>query len=40
MALWNHLDGGLSHSGPPLGSSESLRGGTPGTNSHQQPLSA
>jgi hypothetical protein len=40
MVIWNLLDGGLSHSGPLLGSSESMWGGTPGTNPRQQPLSA
>jgi hypothetical protein len=40
MVLWNLLDDGLSHSGPLLGPSESMRGGTPGTNPHQQPPSA
>jgi hypothetical protein len=40
MVIWNLLDGRLSHSGPLLGPSKSLRGGTPGTNSHQQPPSA
>jgi hypothetical protein len=35
MVLWNLLDGGLSHNGPLLGPSESMRGGTPGTNLHQ-----
>jgi hypothetical protein len=30
MVFWNLLDGGLSRSGPLLGPSESLRGGTPG----------
>jgi hypothetical protein len=39
MVLWNLLDGGLSHNGS-LGPSESLRGGTPGTNPRQEPLSA
>jgi hypothetical protein len=32
MVLWNLLDGGLSHSGPLLGPSESLQDGTPGIN--------
>jgi hypothetical protein len=32
MVLWNLLDGGPSHKGPFLGPSESLQGGTPGTN--------
>jgi hypothetical protein len=32
MILWNPLDSGPSHSGPLLGPSESMRGGTPGTN--------
>jgi hypothetical protein len=32
MVLWNLLNGGLSHSGPLLGPSESMRGGTPDTN--------
>jgi hypothetical protein len=40
MVLWNLPDGGPSHSGPLLGPSESLRGGTLSTNPHQQPLSA
>jgi hypothetical protein len=40
MVLWNLLDGGLSCSAPLLGPSESMRGGTLGTNSHQQPPSA
>jgi hypothetical protein len=40
MVLWNLLDDGLSHSGPLLGPSESMRGGTLGTNPHQQPPSA
>jgi hypothetical protein len=35
MILWNLLDGGSSHSGPLLGPSESVRGGTPGTNTRQ-----
>jgi hypothetical protein len=35
MVLWNLVDGGLSHS-VPLGPSESMRGGTPGTNPRQQ----
>ncbi len=34
MVLWNLLDGGPSHSGPLHGPSESMRGGTPGTNPH------
>jgi hypothetical protein len=34
MVLWNLLDGGLTCSGPLLGPSESMRGGTPGTNPH------
>jgi hypothetical protein len=34
------LDGGPSHNVPLLGISESLRGGTPGTNPRQQPPSA
>jgi hypothetical protein len=34
------LNGGLSCSGPLLEPSESMRGGTPGTNPHQQRLSA
>jgi hypothetical protein len=37
MVLWNILDGGPSHSAPLLGPFESMRGGTPGTNPHQQP---
>jgi hypothetical protein len=40
VVLWNLLDGGPSHSGPLLGPSESMRGGTQGTNPHQQPPSA
>jgi hypothetical protein len=40
MVFWNLLDGGLSHTKPLLGPSESLRGGTPGTHPRQQPLSA
>jgi hypothetical protein len=40
MVLWNLLDGGPSHSGPIHGPSESMRGGTPGTNPCQQPPSA
>jgi hypothetical protein len=40
MVLWNLLDGGPSHSGLLFGPFESMRGGTPGTNPHQQPLSA
>jgi hypothetical protein len=32
MVFWNLLDGGLSHSRPLLGPSESLQGGTLGTN--------
>jgi hypothetical protein len=35
MVFWNLLDDGLSHSGPLLGPSESLRGGTPSTNPRQ-----
>jgi hypothetical protein len=34
MVLWNLLDGGPSHSGPLLGPSEFMQGGTPGTNPH------
>jgi hypothetical protein len=37
MVFWNLLDGGPSHSGSLLGLSESMRGGTLGTNSCQQP---
>jgi hypothetical protein len=37
MVFWNLLDGWPSHSGPLLGLSESMQGGTPGTNPHQQP---
>jgi hypothetical protein len=37
MVFWNLLDGGLSHCGPLLGLSESLRGGTLGTNPRQHP---
>jgi hypothetical protein len=33
MVIWNFLDGGLSHNGPLLKPVESMRGGTPGTNS-------
>jgi hypothetical protein len=40
MVLWNLLDVGPSHNGPLLGPSESMRGGTPGTNPHQSPPSA
>jgi hypothetical protein len=40
MILWNLLDGGLSRRGPLLEPSEFMRGGTPGTNPHQQPPSA
>jgi hypothetical protein len=36
MALWNLPDGGLSHIRPLLGPSESIWGGTPSTNPHQQ----
>jgi hypothetical protein len=32
MVFWNLLDGGLSHSRPLLRPSESLQGGTLGTN--------
>jgi hypothetical protein len=39
VALWNLLDGGSSHSGPLIGSSESMQGGTPSTNPRQQPPS-
>jgi hypothetical protein len=39
MVLWNLLDGGPNHSGPLLGPFESMRGGTIGTNPHQQPPS-
>jgi hypothetical protein len=35
MVLWNPLDGGLSYSGPLLGPSKSMRGGTLGTNTRQ-----
>jgi hypothetical protein len=35
MVLWNHLGGGVSHSGPLLGPFESMWGGTLGTNPHQ-----
>jgi hypothetical protein len=38
MVLWNLLDGGPSHSGPFLGPSESMRGGTPGINPCQVHL--
>jgi hypothetical protein len=38
--LWNLLDGGLSCNGPLLGSFESMRDGTLGTNPHQHPPSA
>jgi hypothetical protein len=34
MVLWNLLDGGLSHSRPLLGPSDSMQGDTPGTNPH------
>jgi hypothetical protein len=40
MVLWNLLDSGSSRNGPLLGPSESMRGGTSGTNPHQQPPSA
>jgi hypothetical protein len=40
MVLCNLLDGGPSHSRPLLGTSESMRGGTPGNNPHQQSPSA
>jgi hypothetical protein len=30
--LWNHVDDGPSHIGPLLGRSESMQGGTLGTN--------
>jgi hypothetical protein len=36
MVIWNLLDGGLSHSITLLGPSESMRGGTPGTNPCQR----
>jgi hypothetical protein len=39
MVLYNLLDGGLSHSGPLLGPSESIRGGTPDTNPRQDQKS-
>jgi hypothetical protein len=35
MFLWNLLDGGPSLCGPLLGPSESMRGGTLGTNPYQ-----
>jgi hypothetical protein len=35
MVLWNLLDSGPSRSGPLLGTSESMQGGTPGTNPRQ-----
>jgi hypothetical protein len=34
MVFWNLLEGGLSHSGPLLGLSEYMQGGTLGTNAH------
>jgi hypothetical protein len=40
MVLWNFLNDGLRRSGSFLETSESMRGGTPGTNPRQQPLSA
>jgi hypothetical protein len=40
MVLYNLLDGGSSHSGPLLEPSESMRGGTSGTNPCQQRSSA
>jgi hypothetical protein len=40
MTLWNLLDHGPSRSRALLGPSESMSGGTLGTNTHQQPLSA
>jgi hypothetical protein len=35
MFFYNLLDGGPNHSGPLIGPSESLRGGTSGTHPHQ-----
>jgi hypothetical protein len=40
LILWNLLDGGPSHKGLLLGPSESMQGGTLGTNPRQQPPSA
>jgi hypothetical protein len=40
MVLWNFLNDGSRRSGSFLETSESMRGGTPGTNPRQQPLSA
>jgi hypothetical protein len=40
MVFWNLVDSGTSRSGPLLGPSESLQGGTQGTSPRQQPLSA
>jgi hypothetical protein len=40
MVFWNLLHGGPSRSGPLLGTSESLRGDTSGTNPRQHPPSA
>jgi hypothetical protein len=37
MVIWNLLDGGLSHSRPLLGPSESMWSGMLGINPHQQP---
>jgi hypothetical protein len=37
MVLWNLLDDGLRNSAPLLGPSESMQGGTPDTNPHQEP---
>jgi hypothetical protein len=37
MVLWNLLDDVLSHREPFHGLSESMRGGTLGTNPHQRP---
>jgi hypothetical protein len=36
MVLWNLLKGGPSHNGTLLRPSESIRGGTSGTNSHHE----
>jgi hypothetical protein len=40
MVFWNLLDGGTSHSRALFGPSKSMRGGTQGTNPHQQASSA
>jgi hypothetical protein len=40
MVLWNLMDDGLSHSGPVLRPSESMRRGAPSTNPRQSHPSA